>query len=116
VAPHVDPLLCGVTTVGELLLWDICLPLLHLIRTQDPCLKQIRLFWKQATTCTEDMAYQQMAPILSSALEACQLSKAKVRCRTACWSGCRRVPQMLWHVQTTAACTAPACTCARWPC
>ena len=88
-APHVDPLLCGVTAVGELLLWDICregLPLLKLISTKDPRLKQIRLFWKQRTNCTADMAYHQMAPILSSALEACQLSKSKVSCRAACCS------------------------------
>jgi hypothetical protein len=92
----VAPLLCGVTAVGELLLWDICregLPLLKLISTKDPRLKQIRLFWKQATHCTADMAYHQMAPILNSALEACQLSKSKVSCRKACWSGCRRVPR-----------------------
>jgi hypothetical protein len=79
----VDPLLCGVTAVGELLLWDICregLPLLKLISTKDPRMKQIRLFWKQATHCTADMAYHQMAPILSSALEACQLSKTQVSC------------------------------------
>jgi hypothetical protein len=72
VAPHVDPLLCGVTAVGEHLLWDICregLPLLKLIRTKDPRMKQVRLFWKQRTSCTEEMPYHQMAPILSSALE-----------------------------------------------
>ena len=86
-APHMDPLLCGVTAVGELLVWDICregLPVLQLISTKDPRLKQIRLFWKQATHCTADMAYHQMAPILSSALEACQLSKSKVSCRASC--------------------------------
>jgi hypothetical protein len=91
VAPHVDPLLCEVTAVGELLLWDVSregLPLLDLIKTKDPRLKQIRLFWKQRTNCTADMAYHQMAPILSNALEACQLSKTKVSC---CWSGWRRV-------------------------
>ena len=93
-APHVDPLLCCVTAVGELLLWDVSregLPLLELIRTKDPRLKQIRLFWKQCTNCTADMAYHQLAPILSNALEACQLSKTKVSCRTACWSGRCRV-------------------------
>ncbi len=37
----------------------------------------------EATHCTAGMAYHQMAPILSSALEACQLSKTKVSCRTA---------------------------------
>ena len=90
-----DPLLCGVTAVGEPLLWDNSnegLPLLKLISSKDPRLKQIRLFWKQATHCTEDMAYHKMATILSSALEACQLSKTKVSCRTACWSHCRREP------------------------
>jgi hypothetical protein len=38
-APHVDPLLCGVTAVGEYLQWDICregLPLPDLIRTWTP--------------------------------------------------------------------------------
>jgi hypothetical protein len=60
------------------------LPLLDLIRTKDPRLKQVRLFWKQRTSCTEDMAYHQMAPILSSALQACQLSKTKVSCRASC--------------------------------
>jgi hypothetical protein len=37
----VDPLLCGVTAVGELLLWDISregLPLLELIKTKDSLL------------------------------------------------------------------------------
>ena len=79
-----DPLLCGVTAVGELLLWDICregLPVLGLLRTKDPRMKQMRLFWKQRTSCTEEMPYHQMAPILSNALEACQLSKSKVSCR-----------------------------------
>ncbi len=88
-APHVDPLLCGVTAVGELLLWDICregLPVLGLLGTKDPRMKQMRLFWKQRTSCTEEMPYHQMAPILSSALEACQLSKSKVSCRAACCS------------------------------
>ncbi len=36
--------------VGELLLWDVSregLLLLDLIKTKDPRLKQIRLFWKQ---------------------------------------------------------------------
>ncbi len=88
-APHVAPLLCGVTAVGEYLLWDICregLPVLDLLRTKDPRMKQMRLFWKRRTTCTEDMAYHQMAPILSSTLEACQLSKSKVSCRASCCS------------------------------
>jgi hypothetical protein len=114
-----DPLLCGVTAVGELLVWDICregLPVLQLISTKDPRLKQIRLFWKQATHCTADMAYHQMAPILSSALEACQLSKTKVSCARACWRGCRRIcglPRPLLHAQHL---HAHAHTCARWPC
>jgi hypothetical protein len=113
VAPHVDPLLCGVTAVGELVLWDICkegLPVLKLITSKDARLKAVRLFWKQATHCTADMAYHQMAPILSSALEACQLSKTKVSC---CWSGWRHVPRSYPCAQTAAACTAPACACAR---
>jgi hypothetical protein len=139
VAPHVDPLLCGVTAVGEILLWwarsccggrdpavvgeillwDVSregLPLLDLIKTKDPRLKQIRLFCKQLTNCTADMAYHQMAPILSSALEACQLSKTKVGC---CWSGCRRVPRCcglcrpLLHAQHL---HAHVRTCARRPC
>ncbi len=79
---HVEPLLCGVTAVGEHLLWDISregLPLLELIRTKDPRLKQIRLFWKERGSCTTDMAYHQMAPMLTSALDKCQLNKTKVR-------------------------------------
>ena len=67
-APHVDPLLCGVTAVGELLLWDICregLPVLKLISTKDPRLKQIRLFWKQATHCTADLAFRGPVAMLS---------------------------------------------------
>ena len=81
VAPHVDPLLCGVTAVGEYLLWDVCrerLPLLDLIRTKDPRLKQIRLVWKERGSCSTDMPYHQMAPMLTSALEQCQLNKSKV--------------------------------------
>ena len=60
--------------------------MLGLLRTKDPRMKQMRLFWKQRTSCTEEMPYHQMAPILSSALEACQLSKSKVSCRAACCS------------------------------
>jgi hypothetical protein len=101
VAPHVDPLLCGVTAVGELLLWDICregLPVLGLLRTKEPRMKQMRLFWKQRTSRTEEMPYHQMAPILSSALEACQLSKSKVSCHAACCS----------HLQPVCRCCGPA--------
>ncbi len=56
--------------------------MLGLLRTKDPR----RLFWKQRTSCTEEMPYHQMAPILSSALKACQLSKSKVSCRAAATS------------------------------
>jgi hypothetical protein len=117
VAPHVEPLLCGITAVGELLLWDICregLPVLTLISTEDPRLKQIRLFWKQATHCTAVMAYHQMAPISSSALEAAQQDQGELP-----HGMLERPPscvQMLWPLQAAAACTAPACTCARRPC
>jgi hypothetical protein len=90
---HVEPLLCGVTAVGEHLLWDLSregLPLLDLIRTKDARLKQIRLFWKERGSCTTDMAYHQMAPMLTSALDKCQLNKTKVRrccmcCPLLCW-------------------------------
>ena len=76
-----DPRLCGVTAAGEYLLWDVCrerLPLLDLIRTKDPRLKQIRLVWKERGSCSTDMPYHQMAPMLTSALEQCQLNKSKV--------------------------------------
>ncbi len=87
VTPHVEPLLCGVTAVGEYLLWDICregLPVLGLLRKQDPRLKQIRLFWKERGSCTTDMAYHQMAPMLTNALDKCQLHKTKVGSMCIC--------------------------------
>jgi hypothetical protein len=77
----VDPLLCGVTAVGKYLLWDVCrerLPVLQLISTKDPRLKQIRLFWKERGSCSTDMPYHQMPPMLTGALEQCQLNKTKV--------------------------------------
>ncbi len=81
-SPHADPLLYGVTAVGEYLLWDICregLPVLDLIApTEGPRLKVIRLFGKERGSCSADMPYHQMTPMLTSALGKCELHKIKV--------------------------------------
>jgi hypothetical protein len=111
----VDPLLCGVTAVGEFLLCDICregLPVLDLIRTKDPRLKQIRLFWKERGSCSTDMPYHQMAPMLTSALEQCQLNKAKVT--ISCAAHVMGPPlDAVLHAQTAwygAACASNQCS------
>jgi hypothetical protein len=134
VTPHVDPLLCGVTAVGEYLLWDVCregLPVLQLIRTKDPRLKQIRLFWKERGSCSTDMPYHQMAPMLTSALEKCQLNKTKVGnlcclCDGACMmqgvcatctqhgTGCLR--QHPVHACCSGPAKAPCCELTQSPC
>ena len=125
---HVEPLLCGVAAVGEHLLWDITregLPLLELLRNKDPRLKQISLLWKELGSCTTDMAYHQMAPMLTSALDKCQLNKTKVRPRVDCAAGARSLVCMcscmgcagipLWQVRADAAQgdAAPGWRCCR---
>lgn len=47
-------------------------------------MKQIRLFWRERGSCTVDMAYHQMAPIMSNTLEQCQLNKTKAGMAAAC--------------------------------